>query len=161
MTRVYVSIGSNIEPEKQLQFALASMRHHFDGLIESPVYQSKAIGFNGPDFLNMVIGFDSSMPAEQIHDRLNGIERESGRIKTNKRFASRTLDLDMLLYGNEIIDALHIPRDEIEKYAFVLKPLCDIAPDVSHPVSGKSICQLWESFNDSSQVLVPVNLQPA
>lgn len=158
MPRVYVSIGSNIEPERQLHFALSSLRQQFDALIESPVYQSKAVGFTGPDFLNMVAGFDANMPAEQIHDKLNIIERESGRIKTDKGFASRTLDLDMLLYGNDVIDALRIPRDEIEKYAFVLKPLCDIAPDILHPVSNKSIRELWRDFKDETQLLTQTRL---
>ncbi|MBE9516897.1 MAG: 2-amino-4-hydroxy-6-hydroxymethyldihydropteridine diphosphokinase [Proteobacteria bacterium] len=158
MARIYISIGSNIEPEKQLRFALSSLHHYFDQLIESPVYRSKAIGFDGPDFLNMVVSFDSDTPAEQVHDKLISIERESGRLKTDKQFASRTLDLDMLLYGNEMIDALHIPREEIDRYAFVLKPLYDIAPDLRHPVSNKSMTELWQDFTDDDQVLSEVSL---
>ena len=158
MTRVYVSIGSNIEPETQLRFSLAALRQHFNELLESPVYRSKAMGFDGPDFLNMVVAFDTKITAEHVHDKLSSIERESGRLKTGKQFASRTLDLDMLLYGNEIIDALHIPRDEIERYAFVLKPLCDIAPDVCHPITGTSMLELWQGFNDDEQELNQVKL---
>lgn len=156
MPRVYVSIGSNVEPEKQVRFALGSLQQIFGELLESPVYQTSAIGFEGPDFLNMVVAFDSVLPAEQIHDRLNSIERESGRLKSDKQFASRTLDLDMLLYGDEVIDSLRIPRDEIERYAFVLKPLCDIAPDLLHPVNQKSMCELWDDFDLIGQELKAV-----
>lgn len=158
MTRVYVSIGSNIEPESQLRFSLAALRQHFSDLIVSPVYRSKAMGFDGPDFLNMVVAFNTDISAEQVHDKLNSIERESGRNKTGIQLISRTLDLDMLLYDNQIIDALHIPRDEIERYAFVLKPLCDIAPDLRHPVTGKSMLELWQGFNDDAQELNEVKL---
>ena len=158
MTRVYVSIGSNIEPETQLRFSLTVLQQHFSELIESPVYRSKAMGFDGPDFLNMVVAFDTNITAEQVHDKLSSIERESGRLKTDKRFASRTLDLDMLLYGNEVIDALHIPRDEIERYAFVLKPLSDIAPDLCHPITGMRIIELWQDFADKDQKLKQIKL---
>jgi len=106
----------------------------------------------------MVVAFDASITAGQVHDKLNSIEHESGRLKTGKQFASRTLDLDMLLYGNEIIDALHIPRDEIERYAFVLKPLSDIAPKLCHPVTGKSMLELWQGFDDAEQKLNEVKL---
>ncbi|MDH5632542.1 MAG: 2-amino-4-hydroxy-6-hydroxymethyldihydropteridine diphosphokinase [Gammaproteobacteria bacterium] len=158
MPRVYVSIGSNVEPEKQVRFAVSSLRQFFGDLIESPVYRTNAIGFKGPDFLNMVVAFDSGQSAEQIHDRLNSIERESGRLKSDKQFASRTLDLDMLLYGNEVIDSLRIPRDEIARYAFVLKPLCDISPELLHPVSQKSMCELWEDFDLNGQELKAVQI---
>ena len=106
----------------------------------------------------MVVAFDTNITAEQVHDKLSSIERESGRLKTDKQFASRTLDLDMLLYGNEVIDALHIPRDEIERYAFVLKPLSDIAPDLCHPITGMRIIELWQDFADKDQKLKQIKL---
>lgn len=106
----------------------------------------------------MVVAFDTNTTAEQVHDKLSIMERESGRLKTGKQFASRTLDLDMLLYGNEVIDALHIPRDEIERYAFVLKPLSDIAPNLCHPVTGTRMLELWQGFSDDEQKLNQVIL---
>ena len=148
MTRVWLSLGSNLEPGKNLHAALIELRARFGALIVSPVYRFPAVGFDGPDFLNLAVGIDTDLSAMVLNDWLHSLEDRHGRRRDVPRFSSRTLDLDIVLFGDQILRGpgnLEIPRPEL-KYAFVLKPLADIAADVVHPVLRKSIGQLWREF---------------
>lgn len=142
--RVYVSIGSNIEPGKNVRFAIAALGDAFGELVVSPVYRTAAVGFDGEDFLNLAAGFDSDLPVEQIDGILDQIEANAGRSRDAPRFAPRTLDIDLLLYGDKVIDRerLKLPRKEILEYLFVLQPLADIAAEQRHPVLGKTMREL-------------------
>ncbi len=155
MPTVYVAIGSNVEPEKNVRGALAALSTAFGELTVSPVYQTPAVGFVGEDFLNLVVGFDSDMALAGLQTELRRIEEEHGRLRSDKKFSARTLDLDLLLYGDEVHPDLNIPRDEIEKYAFVLKPLADLAPERCHPVLGTRYADLWQAF-DQTLEMTPV-----
>lgn len=148
MTRVWLSLGSNVEPEKNLHAALVELRARFGEMIVSPAYRFPAVGFDGPDFLNLAAGIDTDLSATVLDDWLHALEDRHGRRRDVPRFSSRTLDVDIVLFGDQISKGpgnLEIPRPEL-KYAFVLKPLADIAPDVVHPVLRKSIGQLWWEF---------------
>lgn len=159
MARVYVSIGSNIEPRQNIVAAVAVMRKEFESITISPVYASAPIGFQGHDFLNLVIAIDTPLSLEDVKHTLMAMERQFGRKTDDKGFQPRTLDLDLLLYDNMIRhdDQFDLPRAEISQYAFVLKPLNDIAPDLVHPESGQSIAQMWQEFSDP-EVLRPFPL---
>ncbi len=138
-----------------------ALREQFGELTLSRVYDSAAVGFNGANFFNLVVGFDSAQSVQEIVTALQLIEAEHGRKREEKRFAPRPLDLDLLLYDNLVLNKgkIHIPRDEILKYAFVLCPLAEIAPQQIHPVTGRTFLQLWRAFDDTGQQLSPVDLR--
>ena len=160
MTEIFVGIGSNVEPEKYIRSALIELAGSFGVLRLSPVYRNRPVGFDGDDFLNMVVAFDSDLSIDEVAQALGRIEDANGRNRGAAKFGPRTLDLDLLLYGEKTLRLGNhdIPRDEITRYAFVLKPLSDLAGDRSHPVSGKTYEQLWSEFDDDDHELVPVPL---
>jgi len=161
MTEVYVGAGSNIEPEENLRSAMVGLAAVFGVLRLSPVYRSAPVGLEGPDFLNLVIGFDTGMDLADVIAELERIEVEHGRERGQQRFTSRTLDLDLLLYGDRATteSGVTLPRDEVSKFAFVLRPLSDLAPDLLLPGTGRNISQLWAAFDDSAQTLEPNELR--
>jgi len=162
MTRVYVSIGSNIEPARHVRLAIDAMRDVFADIQLSPVYETEPVGFKGDNFYNLVAGFDTELPVEQVLDQLHAIEDKFGRMREGERFVARTIDLDLLLFGDLTgeVHGTQLPRDEIERYAFVLRPLYDLVPELVHPLSGKSIASLWQAFprQDEGMQKVDINL---
>jgi 2-amino-4-hydroxy-6-hydroxymethyldihydropteridine diphosphokinase len=160
MPRVFVSIGSNVEPERHVGKAMDLMRACFGAVTLSPIYRNKAVGFEGDDFLNAVAGFETGLDVPELKTALDGIEVRCGRERGAARFAPRTLDLDLLLYGQKVDEAARLPRKEILKYAFVLKPLADIAPAERHPLTGKTYGELWAEFGGERE-LAPVQLKGA
>ena len=145
--RVYVGVGSNIEREKNIRGGLAALARRYGALTLSPVYQARAIGFAGDDFFNLVAAFDTGKTVAELENDLRRIEFEHGRRREEDRFSARTLDLDLLLYG-ELVSRRHkVPRPDITKYAFVLKPLFDLAPDLVHPQTGQRIAEIWQAFD--------------
>lgn len=149
MPRGYISIGSNIDKEAHIPCCLNTLNRLFGPLTVSSIYESEAVGFIGNSFHNLVVGFDSLLDARTVANILRQIELEHGRSRQSQKFSSRTLDLDLILYGEQIIDdnGLQIPRQEIEEYAFVLEPLAEIAADQRHPVSGRSYRDLWQKID--------------
>ncbi len=144
--RVFVSAGSNIDPRANLEAACGALKQHYGELELSPLYQSPAAGFSGPDFLNLVASFRTPEPPGEVRGRLAALEAAAGRDRSAGKFSSRTLDLDLLLYGDRVDAALKLPHPDIERYAFVLKPLADLAPDLRHPVAAATLSELWRSF---------------
>lgn len=160
LTEVFVSLGSNIEPARHLQRGIDLLGQQFGPLHLSTVYASKAVGFEGDDFLNAVASFRSYLPVEIVVNELHRIETACGRSRSDQKFAARTLDIDLLLYGDLIQheDGMNLPRDEITQYAFVLKPLAELIPDRKHPETGETYADIWNQFNASTQPLTPVEL---
>ncbi len=150
--RGYISIGSNIDKEIHIPASLRALEQQFGALIVSSIYESEAIGFSGDVFHNLIVGFDSNLGVKSVAKQLRQIELDNGRTRDSQKFSARTLDLDLILYGDLIISdgRLQIPRDEIEKYAFVLEPLAEIAPTAIHPISGMSYGELWEKFDKTN-----------
>jgi 2-amino-4-hydroxy-6-hydroxymethyldihydropteridine diphosphokinase len=162
MPCVWLSIGSNIDRERMIPAALDALRRQFGKLVLSPVYQSPAEGFVGEPFYNLVAGINTDMPLPQLHRVLKAIEDQHGRVRDAAKFSSRTLDIDVLTYGDYVGDegGKQIPRDEILKYAFVLKPLVDVAANELHPALKVTYAELWQQFsgNKESLELVAMNL---
>jgi len=151
MPTVYLSIGSNVEPAANIRSAIKSIREAFGELLISPTYENAPVGFDGDNFYNLVLAFDTDNSVQSVAGTLRQIEAEHGRTREESKFSSRTLDLDLLLYGDlvEAGDGYHVPRDEITKYAFVLLPLAQIAADLLHPVVQMPISDMLEKFTGS------------
>lgn len=161
MARVFVSIGSNIDPEQHVCSCLRALRQRFGALQLSTVYRTAAVGFDGDDFLNLVAAFDTDETVDAVFHALHCIEDDHGRTRTEGRFKARTLDLDLLLY-DDLVTKTHqyqLPRGEITRYAFVLKPLAELAPELRHPTEDKSIAELWRTFDASAEQLQAVELR--
>ena len=149
--QVYLGIGSNIDREKNILGGLIELKSRYGELMVSPVYESKAFGFEGDDFYNLVVGFKTEISVDEIKTQLKDIEYQFGRQANEKRYSSRTLDIDLLLYGDLVSEKHHVPRSDIIEFGFVIKPLSDISPEFKHPVTGDSMNQLWTNFDASSQ----------
>jgi 2-amino-4-hydroxy-6-hydroxymethyldihydropteridine diphosphokinase len=162
MARVYVSIGSNIERERNIAAALRRLEAVFGPLEQSSVYESEAVGFDSDPFYNLVVGFETKETPRAIQEVLHRIEADSGRIRT-ANLSARTLDLDLLLYDDLVSDAdgMALPREDITQYAFVLAPLAQIAGSRRHPVSGVRFADLWSAFDDANQIVSRVDWLPA
>jgi 2-amino-4-hydroxy-6-hydroxymethyldihydropteridine diphosphokinase len=148
----YISIGSNIGRDKNIPASLQALERHFGKLTISSTYESEPVGFTGDPFYNLVVGFDSDLEVKEVAKQLRQIELDNGRTRDSQKFSARTLDLDLILYGDLIVNdgRLQIPRDEIERYAFVLEPLADCAPTLKHPISHLSYAELWEKFDKTN-----------
>lgn len=160
MAQVYVSIGSNMEPERHIRAAVRSLRARYGTLVLSRVYETEAVGFEGADFLNLAAGFATAESPGQVVRALRAIEDAAGRERGPDRFAPRTLDIDLLLYDDVVLhtEDLELPRDEIRRYAFVLGPLAEIAGDHIHPQTGTSIARLWREFDAREQPMHAIDL---
>jgi len=162
MTRVYLGIGSNCRPEFHVRAGVAALAATFGRVDLSPVYRTPAVGFEGRDFLNLAAGIDTDWSVQSLKDWLNDLEDAHGRRRDVPKFSDRNLDIDILLYGDEVLDrdGLVLPRPEILDYAHVLKPLADLAPRQVHPLTGRTLAEHWQAF-ESSGALEPVDLDLA
>ncbi|MCG8379728.1 MAG: 2-amino-4-hydroxy-6-hydroxymethyldihydropteridine diphosphokinase [Proteobacteria bacterium] len=161
LTPVYLGIGSNIDRESNILGGLSELKKSYTGLKISPVYESKAFGFDGDNFFNLVVEFDTDLGVDDLEAHLREIEYKFGRKRDQTRYSSRTLDIDLLLYGDLVCDKHELPRIDIIKFGFVLKPLCDLAPDLVHPEKELPISQLWHDFNGIGKDLKQVQEFPS
>jgi len=159
-TDVYVAAGSNIEPLKNLRFAIEALRAHYGALKLSSAYRNKAVGFEGEDFVNMAVGFETADSVEEVLARLHFIEEACGRPREAPRWAPRTMDLDVLLYDALVCErpGLVLPRPDLLKRSYMLAPLAEIAPTLVHPTDGRSMARLWAAFDGAAHAMVKVEL---
>lgn len=143
MPRVYLSLGSNLEPERHLRDALAALRARFGEVVVSPVYRSAAVGFEGAPFLNCAAAFDADLAHDALRSWLRRLEDASGRDRSLPRYADRTLDLDIALWCEGSGCTSDLSREEFER-AHVLAPLADIAPDLREPFAGEPLAARWQ-----------------
>lgn len=155
MPEVYVAAGSNVEPERHMHQAVAELEREFPGVRFSSWYRNRAVGFDGDDFINLVAGFDTALPVQAVLERLHAIEGRCGRGRDAPRWAPRSMDLDVLLYGELVCEApgLKLPRPDLLKRAYMLGPLAEIAPQVVHPTAGLTIGELWRRFDQGAHPL--------
>ncbi len=145
MERACLSLGSNIEPEANLRSAIATLRARFGETRVSQVYRTRAVGFDGGDFLNAAAVVETDLEPEALDTWLHALEDAHGRDRSGPRFGDRPLDIDIVFYDDLVMEgagSLRIPRPEL-RHAFVLKPLADIAPDFVDPKSGRTLAALW------------------
>ena len=156
MARVYISIGSNIDKQDNIVSSVQSLRDHFGELSISKVYETKAVGFEGEDFHNLVVGLNTDEAPLEISQVLKKIEADHDRSRGKEKFESRTLDLDQILYGDLVMqmDGVNVPHPDILRYNFVLKPLAELAGDIEHPEAEKTINELWNEYEDKGDMKV-------
>jgi 2-amino-4-hydroxy-6-hydroxymethyldihydropteridine diphosphokinase len=160
MGKAYLSLGSNREPERHLREAIAALRRHFGGIALSSVYRTRAVGFDGGDFLNAAAIIDTSLDPFALNEWLHALEDMHGRDRSGPRFGDRTLDIDIVLFDDLMLEGegnLQIPRAEL-KHAFVLRPLAEIAPHTVVPGTGHTLAELWELHPDRNAVMEQVVL---
>ncbi|MBK5970607.1 MULTISPECIES: 2-amino-4-hydroxy-6-hydroxymethyldihydropteridine diphosphokinase [Thiorhodovibrio] len=147
--RCWIGVGSNLRREPSIRGGLHDLQRRFGSLRISPVYETEAVGSDGPPFLNLVVGIETRLAVSAINALLHAIEDEHGRVRDGDRFAPRTLDLDLLTYGAMAgeIEGYRVPRAEVLDYAFVLAPLAAAAPQELHPELGQSYADLWRDFD--------------
>ncbi|HJS89354.1 MAG TPA: 2-amino-4-hydroxy-6-hydroxymethyldihydropteridine diphosphokinase [Steroidobacteraceae bacterium] len=160
MPKVYIAAGSNIEPERYLAMAVRELERQFPGARFSPWYRNPAVGFEGADFINLVAGFETELTISEVLARLHAIEALCGRPREAPRWAPRSMDLDVLLYGDLVCQEPHLklPRPDLLKRAYMLGPLAALAPEVVHPTAGKTIGELWQRFDRAAHPLVQVRV---
>lgn len=162
MATVYLGLGSNTHAPIHLRRAIAILQEVFEFIAVSPVYESEAVGFEGDNFLNLVVAGETRMSVGELYEFLRDIENQEGRDRSAPKFSGRTLDIDILLYDDLVgeYEGVLLPREEIISNAFVLKPLCDLAPDLMHPGKKRTMAQLWQRYDQSQQKLwcIPFDL---
>ena len=159
--RVFVAAGSNVEPERNLERACAEIAHTWPDARFSRAYRNAAVGFEGPPFINLVTGFTTALPLESVIARLRAIETQCGRPRYAPKWASRTMDLDVLLYGDVVEKTADytLPRPDLLKRPYMLGPLAELAPQVLHPTAHKPIGVLWREFDGGEHQMEPVPLR--
>jgi 2-amino-4-hydroxy-6-hydroxymethyldihydropteridine diphosphokinase len=155
LPEVYVAAGSNVEPQRHMSQAVAELEREFPGVRFSSWYRNRAVGFDGEDFINLVAGFATTLPVRAVLERLHAIEARCGRPRDAPRWAPRSMDLDVLLYGDLVCEepGLNLPRPDLVKRAYMLGPLAELAPGVVHPTTKLSVGELWRRFDRDAHPL--------
>jgi len=153
---IYLGIGSNINRVENIQSCLDYFSRSFRYCQVSPAYQSPSYGFSGHDFYNLVVKIKSSFDLVSLKKWLIVVEDMHGRDRKQARYSNRTLDIDILFYNEDVSDnnTIKIPRPEILTQAYVLKPLVDLAPDMVHPETGRTLIHHWNSLKFSQNFIL-------
>ncbi len=156
---VYLGIGSNIDPELYIRKGLRALYDIFGNFLTSSTYKSAAVGFSGPCFLNMVVKIETHLDLPDLVNTLKDIEYCFGRERRSCKYSSRTLDIDILTYGDFTGDfcGVVLPREEILYNAHVLGPFAELAPDLTLPNQRLTLNQLWQMYCHPFQRIVKVN----
>ncbi len=165
MTLAYVSGGSNLDAEQNLLLAARALKATCPGARFSRVYRNAAIGFDGPEFLNFVVELPVEGEPGALKAELERIEGLCGRPRYAPKWAPRTMDLDILLFGDVVMNTpgLVLPRPQLTNWAFMLGPLAELAPGTLHPTAGRTAGELWQAFDQAGHPMqpAPLDLQSA
>lgn len=157
---MFVAAGSNVRPRHYLRRALAALRAAYPDLVVSQAYANPAVGFEGADFINLVVGFTTTADLAAVIERLRAIENDCDRPRDAPKWAPRTMDLDILLYGGEVgsFPGAVLPRPDLLRRPYMLGPLAELAPALVHPVERRTLGELWAAFDPAGHALRPVAL---
>jgi 2-amino-4-hydroxy-6-hydroxymethyldihydropteridine diphosphokinase len=161
VSTAYLSLGSNVNAEFHIRAALQSLHASFATCRISPIYRSRAVGFVGDDFVNLVAAVETRLSPGELRQYLRDLEDRYKRDRSAPKFSDRTLDIDILMYDDLVLDSgeLRLPRPEILKFAHVLKPLADLAPDLVHPRKGRTMAELWTAAGLDHVALEEIELE--
>ena len=158
MSLITISLGSNIEPQLNLEKATNEIAKFATLEKTSKIYKSKSVGFEGNDFLNQVILCEVKVELEETYRKLKKIEKKMGRVKNVNKFSDRLIDLDLLTFNDEISEGkITLPHNDILNYSFVLVPFAEIYPEFVHPVNQKSIETLLKEKNSFLSEVEKIN----
>lgn len=148
MSQVFVALGSNIDPAVRLLKAARLLKAQFPDAQFSACYRNPACGFEGADFINAVARFATEMPLADLLRALHAIEAQCGRAREDPKWGPRAMDLDLLLYGDQVGEGpgYTLPRRDLLRRVYMLGPLAELAPQVRHPIAGKTMGELWAAF---------------
>jgi 2-amino-4-hydroxy-6-hydroxymethyldihydropteridine diphosphokinase len=160
-TRAYVAAGSNVEPLRNLRRALDALAERHPALRTSPAYRNPAAGFAGEEFVNLVVELDVPGDVRELLRELHAVEERCGRPRLAPKWAPRAMDLDVLLFGDRVIvePGIEVPRPDLVRRAYMLKPMADLAPGLRHPTLGATMAELWQRFDPAAHPLAPVDLE--
>jgi 2-amino-4-hydroxy-6-hydroxymethyldihydropteridine diphosphokinase len=160
MSHVYVAIGSNVDPGLNVTKAAAELKRLFPDARFSSWYKNQAVGFEGDDFVNGVVGFTTDLALHAVIEQLHAVEALCGRPRNAPRWAPRAMDLDVLLYDNVVCaePGMTLPRPDLLKRPYMLGPLAEIAPEVVHPTASLTIGELWKRFDRGSHAMTRIDL---
>lgn len=144
MITAYIGVGTNIDREQHAKVAYNELQQLGEDLLVSPIYECEPIGFSSQNFYNFVITLCTALSLEEFSHRLREIEFKWGREENAQKYQDRTLDLDIVLFG-EVISTQkpELPRSDIYKYPFVTKPLYDLNPHLVIPGDGRTVADIW------------------
>ncbi|WP_110655267.1 2-amino-4-hydroxy-6-hydroxymethyldihydropteridine diphosphokinase [Salinicola halimionae] len=156
MALVVLGLGSNIQRQRHLCRALDALTELAgkESLRCSRVFESPAVGFDDDrPFYNLIVAFDTELSPSAITDHCKRIERDNGRPPGPAKFIARTLDIDVLLWGDVVgcHGEARLPREDITRYAFVLHPLAELLPSHRHPITGRTFGEMWATFDATDQ----------
>jgi 2-amino-4-hydroxy-6-hydroxymethyldihydropteridine diphosphokinase len=160
VTRVFVAAGSNVQPLVNLRRALDDLARHYPGLRCSRAWRNPAVGFAGEDFVNLVLEFETDEDVRTVIARLQAAEAACGRAREAPKWAPRRMDLDILLYGEAVVDepGLVLPRPDLVRRAYMLGPTAELAPELRHPTLGATMGEMWAGFDRDAHPMRPVDL---
>ena len=163
MPEVLVAAGSNVRPRENLRRAVSLMREAWPDLRLSGAYRNKAVGFEGDDFVNLVAGFDTDQPLAEVLAKLHRIEAACGRPREAPKWAPRSMDLDVLLYGDAVgeFPGAVLPRRDLLRRPYMLGPAAEVAPGFVHPTEGSTLAELWVMFDSKGHEMWPASLEDA
>lgn len=154
MITTYIGVGSNIEREKHVRVALEELEQLGEGLRCSTVYDCAAVGFSSHSFYNLVVELKTSYSLRNLMQKLREIELKWGREPDAQKLQDRTLDLDIILFGEQVSAACpQLPRDDIFKFAFVIQPLYELCPNRVIPQDGRTVAQIWQTHSDLDSLI--------
>ncbi|SEI57026.1 2-amino-4-hydroxy-6-hydroxymethyldihydropteridinediphosphokinase [Allopseudospirillum japonicum] len=166
MTQVYLSLGTNLQPQHHLRCALDALHARFGELALSPVYQCAPVGVSGADFLNLVVGLHTQEAIFSLYSYTKAVEAYYRRTEPkHTKTYTRALDIDLLTYGETCAyqDGRQLPCKTILQYDFILRPLADLAPHEYLPGQDATYAQLWQTDAHPEQKLQQIDFhwQPA
>ncbi len=151
MANIHINIGSNQNRNENIAGAIDYLKLNFSNIKISNIFESPAEGFDGDDFYNIGVNASTDLEPSDVNSVLKNIEKIFGREKSQPKFSSRVIDLDLVYYDSVIDENLNLPRDDILKYAFVLAPLAQLNERAVHPVENKSYADLWREFQSQNK----------